>query len=89
MPLCAYVVVPRQGALPETRRSLSMMAGCEVHPAEKGDVLLLLTDTDSYQADVALRRRLERVPGIEALLMTFGEIDPDTPVADPVREARP
>ena len=33
-------------------------------------------------------RRVEAMPGIEALLMTFGEIDPDTPVGDPLSRAR-
>jgi hypothetical protein len=31
-----------------------------------------------------LRRKVEALEGIQALLLTFGEIDPDTQIGDPV-----
>lgn len=86
MPICGYVVVPRQGESTGTAEALSRIEGCEVFPAENEDLLLLITETDSLEADAALRRTLRRSPGIDALLLTFGEIDPDAPVGDPVRE---
>lgn len=88
MPVCGYVVLPRPGAREEAALELRRIDGCQVFPASNRDVLLLVTDTDSPRRDEELRHRLDRVPGIEALLLTFGEIDPDTALADPLREAR-
>ncbi|HSM04543.1 MAG TPA: hypothetical protein VK858_07965 [Longimicrobiales bacterium] len=86
MPICGYVVVPRKGELAGTAEALSRLEGCEVFPAENEDLLLLVTETESLEADAILRRSLRQSPGIQALLLTFGEIDPDAPVGDPVRE---
>lgn len=52
-------------------------------------MLLLVTDTASEAEDRELRERLNAVPGIQALLMTFGEIDPDASPAGPKREGQP
>ena len=88
MPVCSYVVVPRQGRRDEVRRHLARLPGCEVAGATNADVLLLVTTTPSFDADMRLRWRVEQLAGIQALLMTFGEVDPETPVADPVRRGR-
>lgn len=88
MPICSYVVLPRPGSRDDLARELSSMDCCEVIPARNAQVLLLLTTTDSFEADVELRSRVEAIPGIEALLMTFGEIDPETPVDDPLSRGR-
>lgn len=89
MPVCGYVVLPRPGAMEETVRDLGRIDGCEVFPARNRDALLLVTDARSQETDQELRRRVEQIPGIQALLLTFGEIDPDTPLGDPIKEARP
>lgn len=89
MPVCGYVVVAGPGEADATAAALSRIEGCEVVPSENRDVLLLVTDTVSDSEDQDLRRRLEDVPGIQALLMTFGEIDPETPIAQPVPEGCP
>ena len=88
MPVCGYVVLPRPGALEDAARDLRDIEGCEVFPAENDELLLLVTESDSVQHDQELRQRVNGVPGIQALLLTFGEIDPDTSMGDPVREAR-
>jgi hypothetical protein len=64
------------------------MEGCEVVPALNSDLVLLVTTTPDPTVDRDLRSRIESLPGVEALLLTFGEIDPDTPLGDPVAEAR-
>lgn len=86
MPVCGYVVVPRRGAKAAAVETLSEIDGCAVYPAEGDDLLLLVTDTGSLEDDAVLRRRIESTPQIEALMLSFGEIDPDAPVGDPVRE---
>lgn len=88
MPVCGYVVVPHAGTKHQTAEDLARLDGCDVFPAENHDLLIMVTHTASFEADVSLRRRVDEVPGVQALLLTFGEIDPDTPVGDPVREAK-
>jgi nitrate reductase NapAB chaperone NapD len=88
MPVCGYVVVPRPSAKGATAAELASMEGCDVYPAEQGDLLLLVTSTGSLQEEDRLRRRVEDTEGVQALLLAFGEIDPDTAEADPA-ESRP
>ena len=89
MPVCGYVVVPGPGEADSAARAVSRMEGCEVVVAENREVLLLVTDTASEAEDRALRRQLETVPGIHALFMTFGEIDPVASGAPRKREGQP
>jgi nitrate reductase NapAB chaperone NapD len=84
MPVCSYVVLPRPGGQDDLAKELAKIEGCEVVRAQNARVLLLVTTTDSFDADVELRHEVEALPGIEALLMTFGEIDPETTVGDPL-----
>ena len=88
MPICSYLVVPEAGAAPRVERSLSALAGCEVVAAENRDVLILVTDTPDLEAEETLRREVEGMEGIEALLLTFGEIDPETELGDPISVGR-
>lgn len=84
MPVCSYVVLPRPGGEDDLAEELSKIDGCEVVRARNAHVLLLVTTTDSFDADVRLRRQVEALPDIEALLMTFGEIDAEATVRDPL-----
>lgn len=88
MPVCGYVLIPEADRKVEVCDRLSGMEGCEVVPAANSDLLLLVTTTPDPSADRDLRDLLESVPGVDALLLTFGEIDPDTPQGDPVAEGR-
>jgi nitrate reductase NapAB chaperone NapD len=83
MPVCSYVVLPRPEDQDDLAEELSKIEGCEIVAARNARVLLLVTTTDSFDADVRLRRQVEALPGIEALLLTFGEIDPETKLRDP------
>ena len=84
MPICSYLVVPEQDALERVNERLMNLAGCEVARAENRDVMILVTETSDLQEEHDLRSRVEAIDGIQALFLTFGEIDPDTELADPV-----
>lgn len=88
MPICSYLVMVDDDATPDVARRLAALPGCEVTPARETDVLILVTDTPDLAEEEALRRRVEEIDGIQALLFTFGEIDPDTEVGDPVAIGR-
>lgn len=84
MPICSYLVIPETDAGHRVRRRLEAMPGCDVFEAKNRDVLILVTDTPGLVEEEALRRSVEGMDGIQALLLTFGEIDPDTSLGDPV-----
>jgi nitrate reductase NapAB chaperone NapD len=84
MPICSYVVIPERGAADSVEGALLAIPGCDVARAQNRDVLLLVTDTPSLEEEATLRASIETMRGIQALLLAFGEIDPDTDLADPV-----
>jgi nitrate reductase NapAB chaperone NapD len=83
--ICSYLVIPEDGASVLVAERLATLPGCDVVPAENRDVLILVTDTPGLEEESALRRRVEALDGIQALLLTFGEIDPDTTMGDPIK----
>ncbi len=85
--ICSYLVISEEGATERVTEQLAALPGCDVVSAENRDVLILVTDTPGLEAESALRQRVEALDGIQALLLTFGEIDPDAPIADPLAAA--
>jgi nitrate reductase NapAB chaperone NapD len=88
MPICSYLVIPEGTATGSLAARLSGLPGCEVVAAENAPVLILLTDTDTPEADERLRGEIESMREVQALVLTFGEIDPDTSQADPLGGSR-
>jgi nitrate reductase NapAB chaperone NapD len=74
MAICSFVVIPAPGAAPAVARSLANLPGCEVFPAENRELLVLLTETADGEGE-GLHRALAEVEGVQALLLTFGEIE--------------
>lgn len=69
MPIKSYLVQTRSGRRPEAAAQLAALSGCTVAPAENRDVLVLVTDTPSEEADAALRLRVENVEAVSALTL--------------------
>ncbi len=84
MPICSYLVIPDAGASDAVRGRLGTISECDVVSAENRDLFLLVTETDTAEQDAALRTRIEALRGIRSLVLTFGEIDPDTDDPDPL-----
>jgi nitrate reductase NapAB chaperone NapD len=80
MPVCSYVVIPREGAVAAVEARLLALPGCEVVRAENRDLLLLVTDTADAEQEQALTRTLESMDGIASMVLTFGELDGAAPV---------
>jgi nitrate reductase NapAB chaperone NapD len=85
MAICSYVVFPQQGRAREVFRRLSRIRNCEVVPAENRSLMILLTDTETVADEQALQQQLNSIEDIECMALTFGEVDPETGVADPQR----
>lgn len=79
MPICSYLVIPQEGAVVRVHARLAEMPECEVVQADNHDLLLLVTETSTPVHEETLRARLETTDGIQALLLTFGELDPGGP----------
>lgn len=77
--ICSYVVIPVEGAAAALAAQLEQLPGCDVIRAQNRDVLILVTDTPGLAEETSLRRSIEALPGIRALLLTFGELDPMAP----------
>jgi nitrate reductase NapAB chaperone NapD len=75
MPLCSYVVIPETGRAPQVGARLSSLPGCEVAHARNRDVLLLVTETASAEQEEALRRSLDGLPDVRALVLAFGDLE--------------
>lgn len=88
MPVCSYLVIPEDDTLDGLARKLSALPGCDVTRAANREILLLVTDTAGPEEDRILRRRLEDLEGIRALVLAFGEIDPNTDESDPLNTGR-
>ena len=88
MAICGYLVFSETGAGPALAERLAALPGCDVVPAENRDLLLLVTDSQGADEEAALREKVEQVEGVSALVLTFGEVDPDTPLADPLAASR-
>jgi nitrate reductase NapAB chaperone NapD len=76
MGICSYLVIPRPGETDALCQQLSVMPGCEVTPAVDHELLVLVTDTPDRDEENRLRHRIEGLDGIQALVLTFGEVDP-------------
>lgn len=57
-------------------RRLDVLPGCDVARSRNRDAILLVTDTGDLAEDEDLRRRIEGIDEIEALVLTFGQIAP-------------
>ncbi len=88
MPVCSYLVIPQRHSADDLATRLTELPGCDVVAACNRDVLLLVTDTPGPREDRALRERIEGMEEVQALVLSFGEVDPDTGEADPLKERR-
>ena len=74
MGVCSYLVISSPGERDAVRRRLADVAACDVVPAENHDLLLLIADTPDATEEEALRDRIEKLDGVQALVLTFAEV---------------
>ena len=54
MPICSYVVNAAEGRFDVLLQELSAKPGCEAFPSDGGEVIVLVTDTPTKEADKQL-----------------------------------
>lgn len=75
MPVFSYIAYPVQGAKEKLLKDLADVDFCEVMPAEKEEVLILVTDTPDEKQEKALQQKLKNMKSLESISMTFGHVD--------------
>lgn len=76
MPVCSYLVLPAHGEADVVASRLAALPGCDVVRASNSDVLILVTDTGTADEELALREEIAASSGIQAMVLTFGEVEP-------------
>jgi nitrate reductase NapAB chaperone NapD len=71
VPICSYLVYPDSGKSREVHRQLSTLPGCSVFPAIDHELLMLVTDTPTDEAERSLQEKLKSQPHIQCLAMSF------------------
>ena len=75
MPICGYVVYPVSGKADELRRMLGAMPECAVRVSDQKNVLVMVTDTPDDQREKELQEKLNAIPAIQCLAMTFAHLE--------------
>ncbi|MFQ5483915.1 MAG: hypothetical protein ACE5DO_01135 [Desulfobacterales bacterium] len=75
MPVISYLAYPKPGRKKQLFNDLAAIDHCEVIPAEKEEILILLTDTPDEKKEKALQKKLSELKSLESLGMTFGHMD--------------
>ena len=76
MPICSYLVYPVKGKFEALSRKLGLLPGCEVHPAENFEVVMLITETKGEAEETQLQDRLKKIKEVQCLALTFGSVEP-------------
>jgi nitrate reductase NapAB chaperone NapD len=79
MEICSYLLIAEPGAAEPLARRLAALPGCDVARACNRDVLLLVVESDSPEAQEALRGRIAEMTEVQALALTFGEVAAEDP----------
>ncbi len=74
MPVFSYLAYPIEGAKQELAKDLKTLDYCEVMPAEKEEILILVTDTPDEEMEEALQQKLKKLKSLQSLGMTFGHV---------------
>lgn len=75
MAICSYLVFPKPGTHPTLTQTLTDLPGCNVLPAEnRDDVMVLVTETETKEAETTLQDTLKDIQDIQCLVLTFGEV---------------
>ena len=72
MPVKSYIAIPKKNRLSDLSEALYQLSGCNVHPAENKEVLVLVTDTESEREDRELLEEIEANEHLQHLSLVSG-----------------
>ncbi len=75
MPIFSYIAYPMVGAKDRLFNDLSGISYCDVIPAEKEELMVLVTDTPDEDIEKALQNKFKELDSLQSLSMVFGHSD--------------
>lgn len=72
MPIKSYILIPHPNELALLTKEISRLEGCNVHPAENKEVLVLVTDTETEEKDKKLLSKVEASKHLQHLSLVSG-----------------
>lgn len=72
MPVKSYIVIPQTNRKQQLVSEICNLDGCEIHPAENQEVLVLVTDTENEHDEKVLFAQLESNLNIKHISMVSG-----------------
>jgi len=76
MPVKSYLAHPVPHQEKELQRILSAMPECDCFHSETHDVLVLVTSTETKDAETILEQRLKEIDALQCLVLVAGYEDP-------------
>jgi len=74
MPICSYVINAIEGEFDALYQELSTTPGCEAFPSDSKEVIVLVTDTPTREADKLLYGKLKDNEKISCIAISFADI---------------
>ena len=74
MPVCSYVVNAVEGQFDALAQELSEKPGCDAYPSDGREVIVLVTDTPTREADKQLYKELKDHDKISCIAISFADI---------------
>jgi nitrate reductase NapAB chaperone NapD len=75
MPICSYLLTPRQGKLTTVQDSLAQLPGVEVYAADDRELLVVVTETADQVQEDDLNEKMNAIEGIDCLALSFGAMN--------------
>jgi len=72
MPIKSYLAHPSKGKKEELSQAILALGNCEVVPSENEELLIVVTDTDTVDEDIALKEKLDLLPNLELITLVTG-----------------
>ncbi|WP_425391119.1 chaperone NapD [Ekhidna sp.] len=72
MPVKSYIIIPQSDQKQHLADEINKLNGCEIHPAENQEVLVLVTDTDNESEDKKLFAQIESNQNIKHISLVSG-----------------
>lgn len=72
MPIKSYILIPNPNELVLLTEEISRLEGCNVHPAENKEVLVLVTETETEEKDKTLLTQIEASKHLQHLSLVSG-----------------
>jgi len=72
MPTKSYLVYASKGKKEALTKDILALGNCEVVPSINEELLIVVTETDTVNEDIALKEKLDSLPNLELISLVAG-----------------